>query len=458
LSASGKTVVNDSSQRLVRDAIDIWRAGTQAVDSALLVKKAVRVEDGQLHFGPHCVDLGSIGRIVVVGAGKAGAGMVLGLVEALGPKICESKQLTGWVNVPDDCVRVIPGIHVFAARPVGVNLPTPRVVDGTRQILKLVQDCAPNDVCVCLISGGGSALLSLPVEQVSLDDQIELIEFLSASRANIQDLNTVRKRISQVKGGRLASSCRGKMFTLIISDVLGDPLDVIASGPTVADSSTTDDALNVLRRFDPSGTMVPRSIYGWLRGGQSKSANKKLTHVQNIVIGNLRVAVEAAARRAKELNYLTESHIPTTLEGSTDEVARSMAARIQTFDALSGPRVFVDGGEPVVQLVDRAERGLGGRNQHVILSIADRMRRNRAALSKSFCALAGGTDGEDGPTDAAGAWIDTTSLDAMQRLGLDPSDFLARNDAYHFFEQLGTLFKVGPTHTNVCDLRLVLSR
>ncbi len=444
-------------RKLVRDAQAIWHAGLAAVDSEKLVSDAVSLDGRRLRLGHHIVDLDDVRRIVVIGAGKAGAGMAAGLLDALGDSICREKKLSGWINVPDNCARELPWIRLFPARPPGENVPTPRVIEGTMEILARVRVCEPNDLCICLISGGGSALLDLPIAPITLDEQVALIEHLSSAQANIKQLNTVRKQISQVKAGRLAAACIAPMVTLIISDVLGDPLDVIASGPTVADQSDAAAALEVLLRFDPDGTRIASSIYQVLRESSRPAvSHRELSHVQNIVVGNLRIAIETAANRARALGYQTDSSIPDTLEGLADHVGHQLAERLTKFERTSGPQAWIAGGEPVVQLVKTAERGLGGRNQQVILAAAESLMSREGNRKKSFCALSGGTDGEDGPTDAAGAWMDSDSMEQARRLGLDPSHYLARNDAYHFFDSLGTLLRTGPTHTNVCDLRVLL--
>src|SRR5262245_35204909 len=228
------------------DALAIWHAAVAAVRSDRLVQDNVRVEGEWLHVGDESLELKSIARIAVVGAGKAGAGMAAGLAAALGPQVLAEKQVAGWVNVPADCVpHANPtrergkAIHLHAARPAGLNEPTADGVYGTEKILEIVRSLGPQDFCFCLISGGGSALLPAPVEGVSLAEKQALTRLLSAGGANIQELNTVRKQLSRIKGGGLARTCRaGRLISLIISDVLGDPLDVIASGPTVPDRST----------------------------------------------------------------------------------------------------------------------------------------------------------------------------------------------------------------------------
>jgi hydroxypyruvate reductase len=451
--------VSEASGNLVRDARSIWQAGVRAVDSARLVAQAIRVRDGSLCIGPHSIALSQVRRIVVVGAGKAGAGMAEGLLDALGQAICREKGLSGWVNVPDDCVRTLPAIRLFGARPPGENKPTSRVFEGTRQILSLVEQCEPNDLCIALISGGGSALLDLPLPPIALQEQVALIELLSAAQANIRQLNTVRKQISQVKGGRLGAACRAPLFSLIISDVLGDPLDVIASGPTVCDESSAEQALQILEQFDPDGSAIAASIYQVLRADAAPRVQPgDLAHVCNLVVGNLGVAVEAAATQARAMGYQTRTVVPTALEGLADDVGLALAGRLDELQDRGSPQAWIEGGEPVVRLVAPSERGLGGRNQQVVLACARAVWQGFRSDQKPFCVLSGGTDGEDGPTDAAGAWIDNDSLARARSLGLIPDHYLARNDAYHFFEPLGTLLRTGPTHTNVCDLRVIVSR
>jgi glycerate 2-kinase len=236
-----------TAAQLRDDALEIWRAAVRAADSARLVREAVHVEANQLLAAGEQCDLDRIGRIVVVGAGKAGAGMAAGLLEALGESVVAKKHVTGWLNVPADCVRTLPPITLHPARPAGSNEPTAAGVAGADEILRLVQSLGPDDLCLCLISGGASALLPAPAEGISLADKLAVTRHLSAAGANIVELNTVRKHLSRIKGGGLARACRARrLITLVISDVIGDPLDAIASGPTVADTTTAGEALAVL--------------------------------------------------------------------------------------------------------------------------------------------------------------------------------------------------------------------
>jgi hydroxypyruvate reductase len=411
-----------------------------------------------LTVGDETLALAEIGRIVVVGAGKAGAGMAAGMEIALA-EVAAAKQLAGWVNVPEDCVRSLPHITLYAARPAGVNEPTEAGVIGARRILELVGSLGPRDLCFCLISGGGSALLPAPVEAITLADKQAVTKHLSGAGANIEQLNTVRKQLSRIKGGGLARACRaGRLITLIISDVIGDPLDVIASGPTVPDSKTPQDALDVLDQFHGRQAGISASVFDYLsqRCQDPLSEPKKVP--DTFVIGNNAVAVDAAGVEAERRGYSHAMTAATTLEGPAEDIGRRLAEMAMRMRDEPGPDCLITGGEPVVQLVDAAARGKGGRNQQLVLAalihLLEASPDNAAAL-RDLAILSGGTDGEDGPTDAAGAFIDERIVTAIQQQRLDPASYLHRNDAYHFFEQLGSLIKTGPTHTNVCDLRVV---
>ena len=247
--------------QLRRDALAIWQAGVDAVRSDCLVRQAIRTDGSTLVLGEELLPLDVIGRIAVVGAGKAGAGMAAAVEEAPGPRWLAAKDVTGWVNVPADCVRPLTRIHLHPARPPGVNEPVPAGAEGTAAILRLVESLGPRDLCLCLISGGGSALLPAPVKGVTLEDKLAVTRHLSAAGANIEQLNTVRKQLSRIKGGGLARACRaGRLVALILSDVLGDPLEIIASGPTVEDTSTPQAALAVLDQFGAGGRHCPDGI------------------------------------------------------------------------------------------------------------------------------------------------------------------------------------------------------
>lgn len=461
--------------QLREDALAIWRAGVAAVRSDVLVRDTVRAEGDRLSIGHERLSLRSLRSLAVVGCGKAGAGMAAGLAAALGPELLAQKQVRGWVNVPDDCVHSLPRIHLHGARPAGINEPTEAGVQGAERMLELVQSLGPDDLCLCLISGGGSALLPAPVAGITLADKLAVTRHLSGAGANIRQLNTVRKQLSRIKGGGLARACRaGRLITLIISDVLGDPLDVIASGPTVADTSTPAAALAVLAEFESRAAGISSAVFDYLEraaaaaacrpfakdrpaeGALDQAANSE-ARVTNLVIGNNASAVQAAGVEAARRGYATDCQAVQQLEGEAEHIGRQLAQTALRLRREGGRRCLISGGEPTVRLVEASRRGSGGRNQQLVLAALQELLQDPAATAQGMVLLSGGTDGEDGPTDAAGAILDESILAALRARGLAPGDFLARNDAYRFFDPLEALIRTGPTNTNVCDLRVVLT-
>lgn len=452
-------------QQLADDIQAIWRAGVEAVKSDALVRANVRVEGETLLLAEAEFSLGEIDRIVVVGGGKAGTGMVQGLIEALGPEVLAEKRVSGIVSVPEDCVpknpvRGLTPIDVSAGRPAGDNSPTEAGVQLTARMLDLVGTLTPRDLCICLISGGGSALLPAPVEGITLAQKHEVTRFLSGAGANIEQLNTVRKQLSRIKGNGLARACRGgHLVSLIISDVLGDPLDVIASGPTVTNKTTPADALHVLLDFkaDQQPGLGPLVAYVHREVEEKRPAIEPSCVVQNFIIGNNAVAVDAAGIEAERRGYSHAMLAAREMEGPAEEIGAHLARMAVKMRSEPGPDCLITGGEPVVHLVAESERGKGGRNQQLVLAgLATLMENEDANPLTGIALLSGGTDGEDGPTDAAGAWLDAAGFAQMQNEGLEPLEYLRRNDAYHFFQPLGRLLQTGPTHTNVCDVRVVV--
>ncbi|MBN2579433.1 MAG: DUF4147 domain-containing protein [Pirellulales bacterium] len=465
---------------LREDAVQIWRSGVAAVRADRLVGEALHVEGEDLAVGPLRLDLKKIRRLAVVGGGKAGAGMASAVERILGVRWLEAKQVVGWVNVPADCVQSLQCIRLHSARPAGVNEPTAEGADGTAAILQIVESLTADDLCLCLLSGGGSALLPAPVPGVTLEDKLAVTRHLSAAGANIAELNVVRKQLSRIKGGGLARACRaGRLIALIISDVCGDPLDVIASGPTVPDASTPQAALEILERFQARSAGISPAVFDYLERAAAsplslrerarvravslekgphpnplpKGEGTILPQVTNLLIGNNAKAVDAAGREAVRLGYAPVCVSAAEPEGPAEEVGRQLAEQALRMRHGPGPNCLISGGEPVVQLVPAAQRGRGGRNQQLVLAALEQLQTDGA---DAIVLLSGGTDGEDGPTDAAGALLDAEILRIAAEQGLDPHDFLTRNDAYHFFAPLAALIKTGPTQTNVGDLRVVL--
>ncbi len=442
------------------EALRIWRAGVTAVDTGGLLRRTVRVEGEHLHIGPLVFPLPKIGRIAVVGAGKAAAPMAEALEDVLGSELLLSKNVVGWVNVPISQAKPLRAIYLHPARPMGMNEPTKLAAEGTAQILHIVSHLQPRDLCLCLLTGGASALMPAPIPPLSLEEKLQITRTLSAAGASIEQLNTVRKHLSRVKGGRLAAACTaGWLVTLVVSDVLGDRLDVIASGPTVPDPTTPADALRILHDLGLKPPDIPETVFRVLEARSAEPPPVCRSRVENLIIGNLATAVTAAAEEAKHLGYQVLTHVAETAEPSAEEVACQLVDELITLEHRPGPACLISGGEPVVRLVEASQRGRGGRNQQLVLAALDKLIRHPQfdqTFPRPFVLLSGGTDGEDGPTDAAGAWIDRAMVKAVARSGSNVTDFLQRNDAYSFFEEWGTLIKTGPTYTNVGDIRVIL--
>jgi hydroxypyruvate reductase/glycerate 2-kinase len=314
----------------------------------------------------------------------------------------------------------------------------------------------PEDLALCLLSGGGSALMPSPVEGVSLADKQEVTQLLHACGATIGEMNCVRKHLSRCKGGRLGqllAESGSRVVSLLVSDVIGDPLDVIASGPTAPDPTTFPDALDVLRRYNLSDR-VPAAVREHLERGAAgdiPETPKALPQsVQNVVLCNNAQALAAAAAKAEQLGYRV-LNLGSFIEGETRDVATAMAgvARSVLRDGvpLAPPACVLSGGETTVTL--SAGHGKGGRNQEFALAAMLKL-----GPGADVVVLSGGTDGEDGPTDAAGAVADRRTWE--QARGLSAAEHLARHDAYPFFDAAGGLIKTGLTGTNVMDVRVIL--
>ena len=424
----------------------IWKAAVDAVRPGPLLKAAVAEYADVLRAAP---------RIVVLGAGKAGAVMALALEDALADRIA---AVDGWINVPAGTEKPTRRIRLHPARPLGSNQPTEEGVIGSRQILKLAREAGPDDVALCLLSGGGSALLPAPSAGITLADKQAVTTLLHACGATINEMNAVRKHLSDIKGGRLAQAFAGRrILSFILSDVVGDPLDVIASGPTVADPATFAEVRVILDRFQlldrvPAG--VREHIDRGVRGLVAETPKRPLPNAENIVLGNNARALAAADAMARSLGYHV-LNLGSFLEGETRHLAAAMAGIVRSVHSgdvpVRTPACILSGGETTVTLVP--DHGKGGRNQEFVLALLAKL---GPAAMQDVVVLSGGTDGEDGPTDAAGAIGDAGTFARAARFGLGVEPFLVRNDAYTFFHATGDLFITGPTDTNVMDVRVIL--
>ena len=409
-------------------ALAIFRAAVRAADPRQAVLAHVKIDGPALGVGHRRYRLADFDRIRVIGAGKASARMAQALERLLGKAVSD-----GCINVPDgSTVR----LRRIALHEAGHPIPDQRGVEGARRIAQIARDSGRRDLLICVISGGASALMPLPAPGVTLARKKEITRRLLASGANIHEINTVRKHMSAIKGGHLAELAHpATVVALILSDVIGDDLSAIGSGPTAPDTTTCADAAAVLGRYgipSPPLTETPKGPPA----------------AHNLIVGSNRHSIDAAAKEARELGY-RPIVLSTTIDGETRDIARMHAALVREAIARGRRRIcFLSGGETTVTI---RGKGLGGRNQEFVLAAA-------IALEKTsgVTIFSAGTDGIDGPTDAAGAVADSSTLLRACARKLDPRSFLDNNDSYRFFERGGGLVKTGPTGTNVMDVRILL--
>lgn len=435
--------------------LGIFNAALAAVDSYNAVLNAINVAHGQLQITGVKYDLAAFDRIIVVGAGKATACMALAIESLLGARIA-----AGLIVVKDGHTVPLSIIEqVEAAHPV----PDEVGIIGSQRILQMVGAADEKTLVICLLSGGASALLVAPVEGVMLQDKQETTRLLLNAGASIAELNAVRKHLSMVKGGRLAQAAYpAQVVTLILSDVIGDPLDVIASGPTVPDNSTFADAWSVVLKYGLQEKLPPRVVDYLQRGiaGQAPETVKKydssLYNIHNVIIASIRQALAAAEKRILQFGY-TPKLISATLQGEARDAARFLVqtTRAELFEMKPGERrCLLCGGETTVTVHGP---GKGGRNQELALAFAIEIDG-----IQGISMLSAGTDGNDGPTEAAGAMVDGTTAVLARESGIDPLRYLEQNDSYTFFQQFDAItgaqchFITGPTGTNVMDIQIVL--
>jgi len=433
-----------------KDAAEIFYKGLDAVEPGAAVKRCCKFDGESLFVGNRAYHLSQYKKLFVIGAGKATAPMAAAVEDILEERISD-----GRITVKYDHVAELQRIQLTEA---GHPFPDSNGENGADAILNLAKKAEKDDLILCLISGGGSALLPLPLNGITLKDKQDTIKVLLSCGATIHEINTLRKHTSKIKGGRLAQAAYpATIISLILSDVVGDDLDIIASGPTVSDSSSFADCMEILERYHIKNK-IPETVLNHIESGISgktpetpKAGDPAFKKTQNLIIASNIESLMAAKKKAERLEY-NVILLSSMIVGETRYAAQIHGAIakeiIKTGIPLSPPACILSGGETTVTI---SGNGLGGRNQEFALAAAIDISGH-----ENIVVLSGGTDGTDGPTDAAGAFSDTTTMDRAQEMGLDPHHFLANNDAYHFFEKLDDLLITGPTNTNVMDLRILL--
>ena len=431
-------------------ANDIFADALKAADPFLGIKKVLRIDNNDIVIDGERYSAGDYSEVFVVGGGKASARMGQAVEDVLGSRISG-----GWINTKEGHAVSLENIIVHEC---GHPVPDERGIYGARRILDILSGADEHSLIICLLSGGGSALMPAPAEGITLREKQEVTSILLKAGASINELNALRKHLSQLKGGGMARAAYpARLHTLILSDVIGDPLDVISSGPTVGDSSSFKDCIEICERYRIM-ELLPENVRERFRQGAEGSipdtadeSEPYFTTVKNTLIGNNRMSVEAARHSAEEKGFNTIV-LTTTLEGEASEVGNvfaSVASEIvASGNPVAKPACVISGGETTVTV---RGNGKGGRNQEMALTVAMRL-----AGVYDFVFLSGGTDGTDGPTDAAGGIVDGETVKRGEEKGLDCYSYLENNDSYHYLRAVDGLVMTGPTGTNVMDVQILL--
>lgn len=434
--SNGKTT---ELKQIRRDILEIFNAAFKAVDPYNSVFE--HFKENKVFIGNQSIDLSDFKNIYLAGFGKASVGM--------SQAVCDSVEISEGIVVTNNPINKVKNSNIYTF--VGGHpIPNENSYIGAEKILELVEKCNKDDLLIVLISGGGSALLSNP--RINLEDLQNTTSLLLKSGANINEINTVRKHLSYVKGGQLLKKVKCKVISLIISDIIRDPLEFISSGPTCPDSTTYKDAKEILIKYnlyDEISQNVNNVIEEGTSGKISDTPKKDdpiFSNVSNFIIANNKLACKAAVEKAEELGYLTML-LTTTLEGEAKDIGNYLADRANSYRSHAKKIAFISGGETTVTIKGS---GFGGRNQEMVLSSV----KNIAGKNIVFSSFA--TDGIDGSSDAAGAIVDSFTLDKCKLRNIDPVEFLKDNNSYEFFKKLDDLLFTGPTGTNVMDIQVIV--
>lgn len=428
----------------------IFNAGIRAVGPEACINKVIGVGEGHLQVGDFRFPFKEIGRLFLIGAGKASAAMAAQAEALLGSRIHDGLVITKYGHGEDlKRCRIIEAGH---------PVPDQNGEHGAGALLDLVSQAGPRDLILCMISGGASALTPAPAKGITLADKQETTRQLLGCGANIHEINTIRKHLSRIKGGQLCRKSNGaRMISLILSDVVGDDLDIIGSGMTAPDTGSFRDCRDILGRYrlwdqvpEPVRIRMEQGISGQIRETPKPGA-PEFAHVTNLIVGSLSDALEAARKEAENQGY-SSLVLSSTIQGEACEVAKVLCAIAREVrrsgQPIPAPACLLFGGETTVSIQGT---GKGGRNMELALAAGMELAGEPGTLL-----LSAGTDGTDGPTDAAGAFADGFTTVRAGEMGLSAAGFLGENDSYHFFKPLGDLLITGPTRTNVMDLQIFL--
>ena len=435
---------------LRKDARDIFNSGLLSADPAFAINRHLKLHETRLMVKDTTFDLAQFEEILVIGAGKACAAMAKELENILGSRISR-----GSIIVKYDHTESLETIELIEA---GHPVPDENGQAGAEKLFAMAENAHEKTLVFCLISGGGSALSPLPCDGISLAEKQETTKTLLSCGARIHEINTIRKHLSLIKGGGLARAAYpATIISLILSDVVGDDLDIIASGLTVADTGTFKECEDIIRSYGIA-LKLPKNVLDHIKKGCAgeipetpKPDEPCFKRVKNLIIGNNFNCLVKAKEKAQSLGYNTII-LSSLIEGETKDIAKMHAAIareiLKTGNPIPLPACIISGGETIVTM---DHHGLGGRNQEFVLASAIEIKGEN-----NIIVLSAGTDGTDGPTDAAGAIADGNTLEKARDLGISAKKYLIAHDSYNFFDKLDDLIITGPTNTNVMDLRIFL--
>lgn len=426
-------------KKIRADILEIFNSAIKAVDPYNAVSE--HFDKNNIVLNNQFIDLTSFDNIFLAAFGKASVGM--------SQSVCDSINIKEGIAITNDTENKVNSnnVHTFFG---GHPIPNENSYIGAEKIQELIEKCGKKDLLIVLISGGGSALLSYP--RVDLKDLQNTTNFLLKCGADINEINTVRKHLSYVKGGQLVKNAKCKIVALIISDIIGDPLEFISSGPTYPDSTTYIDAEEILKKYNLMEKIpdsVKQVIFDGLNGNIPETPKKNdpiFKKVENIIIANNNLACEAAKEKAKELGYHTLL-LTTSLDGEAKDIGTYLTDKVNNYNLEVRKIAFISGGETTVTIKGN---GTGGRNQEMVLSSVN----NIAGKNIVFSSFA--TDGIDGTCDTAGAIADGFTRERSNQKNIDYMDFLKDNNSYEFFKKLGDFFITGPTGTNVMDIQIII--